>query len=687
MSSLLDTLLHALLRHRQDTDKPRPPGIALPQERAAASLSAPAAAELWDTDERAWLQESFAALLTQEDEPYAARYNQISAAFGLGLSGRVALLLALCPQWDRKYEQVFALLNYDLSATAPSAGIVWSACRLLDLPEDETAAFLWSPLSLRLLVKLPEGGLSLATPLIVHGSIAAAFHGSAELDMALSDVCTIYSPAQPLSQAVFGAGLIGQLTELFGRSIAEKTGGYAVALVGKAGSGRRFVLRHVAARFGCHVLCVDLCRLTDDDDKTQESCLEALEREFLLHPGFLAFTGCIGSLSAGKVTKIFERVARFAVLVWISTDADGLKILRQTQLSLCEIAMPAPGYGESEALFVQMSAGFALSAGLRLDEHVRGCRMLPGEIQKSLEAAQMMAYQRGVSEIGIEDIKRGMASQRNRTAGELGTVITPYYTWDDMIITQANINLMKLASSHLKYRSRVGEAWGLDRRHAYGKGVCVLLYGSPGTGKTMAAHVLANEAGMDLYKVDGAQLVSKYIGETSKNLSEVFRQADSGNMILFFDEADAVFGKRSQVSDSHDRYANSDTAVLLQRIEQYDGMTILATNLASNIDEAFRRRITYAITFIPPNETERQALWNLMLRGIPAKKLDIPYLAKFELTGSGIRSVVTSACYMAASKEEIIEMPYLVQALCTFMAKSGTNLSQSDLMPYGVLKN
>src|SRR5439155_19955648 len=175
--------------------------------------------------------------------------------------------------------------------------------------------------------------------------------------------------------------------------------------------------------------------------------------------------------------------------------------------------------------------------------------------------------------------------------------------WDDLILSSATLRQVHEVAGAIKYRHLVYAEWGFEHRLASGKGLKVLFSGASGTGKTMTAGVIARDLGLDLYKIDLSSVVSKYIGETEKNLDRIFRAAQSSNAILFFDEADARFGKRSEVKDAHDRYANIEVAYLLQKTEEYEGFVILATNLAQNMDDAFKRRMNYAVDFPFPDET------------------------------------------------------------------------------------
>ncbi|MBP7689761.1 MAG: ATP-binding protein, partial [Thermoflexales bacterium] len=223
--------------------------------------------------------------------------------------------------------------------------------------------------------------------------------------------------------------------------------------------------------------------------------------------------------------------------------------------------------------------------------------------------------------------------------------------------------------------------WGVGEKLASSSGVTVLFSGPPGTGKTMAAEVIAAELELDLYKIDLSTVVNKYIGETEKNLGRIFDEAASSNAILFFDEADAIFGKRSEVKDSHDRYANIEISYLLQRMEAYDGVTVLATNLRANMDEAFKRRLQFAVDFPFPDEAYRQRIWQTLFPpGVPrAADLDLGLMAKrFKLAGGNIRNIIISAAYLAAANGGIVNMDHLMHGARRELQKMGRLITDKD---------
>lgn len=308
-------------------------------------------------------------------------------------------------------------------------------------------------------------------------------------------------------------------------------------------------------------------------------------------------------------------------------------------------------------------------------------RMHVGEIAAVLKNAFYICCSHGKTQITGEDI---ILAIRQKNAGELGPFAElqdPCFGWDDMIVEDEVHKNLRYIVDRILYRNVVGQKWGYDNILKYGKGVCALFYGPPGTGKTMAARVLANELGIDLYRIDLSRMVSKYVGETQKNITQLFERAKNMDAILFFDEADAFFSKRTEVSDANDRNSNSEVAHLLQKLEEYEGISILATNLKDNIDDAFKRRFKYMVHFQLPAAEERRALWKKMLPDAAPREQDInlDYFAdKFELSGSEIKEVMVHAAYQAARQNKAVGNKELADAMMICMNKYGVTLTWED---------
>ena len=280
------------------------------------------------------------------------------------------------------------------------------------------------------------------------------------------------------------------------------------------------------------------------------------------------------------------------------------------------------------------------------------------------------------------DLHAACRLHSNRKLAELAQKITPHYTWDDLVLPDDQMAQLGEIYHQVQYRALVYDAWGFDRKLAMGKGVSILFAGPPGTGKTMAADVLAGALGLDLYKIDLSTVVSKYIGETEKNLARIFGEARTSNAILFFDEADALFGKRTQVRDAHDRYANVEISYLLQKMEEYDGVVVLATNLRKNLDEAFVRRLHVTVEFPMPDVADRRRIWAQIWPDATPRDpdLDLEFLARqIEVAGGSIRNIALAGAFLAAADGRVVTMAHLLRATHREYQKMGKLLTATDL--------
>ncbi len=265
---------------------------------------------------------------------------------------------------------------------------------------------------------------------------------------------------------------------------------------------------------------------------------------------------------------------------------------------------------------------------------------------------------------------------------KLAQHILPKATWDDIVLSEDQRRYLGHIADQVVQRSTVYNNWGFRRRSSRGLGITVLFAGESGTGKTMAAEILANHLKLNLYRIDLSSVVSKYIGETEKNLRRLFDAAEDGGALLFFDEADALFGKRSEVKDSHDRYANIEINYLLQRLEAYQGLAILATNMKSGLDEAFTRRLRFTIMFLKPDETYRQRIWQKIFPSeTPVEGLDYSYLArKFKLAGGSIYNAALNAAFMATAAGTPVSMPHVLEAVRIELLKEERLLNEKDFI-------
>jgi hypothetical protein len=263
---------------------------------------------------------------------------------------------------------------------------------------------------------------------------------------------------------------------------------------------------------------------------------------------------------------------------------------------------------------------------------------------------------------------------------DLAQRIEPAATWEELVLPEAQRQLLHEITAHVRQRTKVYETWGFAEKGERGLGISALFAGSSGTGKTMAAEVLARELSLDLYRIDLSSVVSKYIGETEKNLRRVFDAAEEGGAILLFDEADALFGKRSEVKDSHDRYANIEVSYLLQRMESYRGLAILTTNLKNALDPAFLRRLRFIVQFPFPDAAQRAEIWRRIFPArTPTHELDLPKLSRLNIAGGNIRNIALNSAFLAAEANEPVCMPHLLRAARSEYAKLEKPLTDSEI--------
>lgn len=354
------------------------------------------------------------------------------------------------------------------------------------------------------------------------------------------------------------------------------------------------------------------------------------------------------------------------------------------------IDVPALEFDERRTLWRSQLGDAPAIAPDVLDDVTGKFRLSTRGIEDAARAAQGSALWRDPSHpvVEVDDLYVAARAQSMPILSTLARKVAPHYRWDDIVLPPDTIEQLREMCGMVEHRHLVYETWGFDRKLALGKGVMALFAGQSGTGKTMAADVIAGALGLDLYKIDLSGVVSKYIGETEKNLGSIFSEAENSNAILFFDEADALFGKRSEVKDAHDRYANIETAYLLQRMEEYSGAVILATNLKMNLDEAFSRRLHFVIDFPMPEEDDRRRIWiSTMPADLPrTPDIDFVFLARqFKISGGNIRNIVLAGAFIAASEGVAMGMAHLIRATRREYQKLGRMVTEAEFGQYVAL--
>ncbi len=289
----------------------------------------------------------------------------------------------------------------------------------------------------------------------------------------------------------------------------------------------------------------------------------------------------------------------------------------------------------------------------------------PDSIARATVLAESYAALRSSDDHCIrgEDLWQACRQQAGPQLEQLAQKVVPCYDWDDIVVPPEVLRQLREITEQVAHRPAVYQGWGFGKKLSRGRGISALFSGASGVGKTMAAEVMAQHLKLDLYRIDLAGVVSKYIGETEKNLRRVFDAAERSGAILFFDEADALFGKRSEVKDSHDRYANIEVNYLLQRMEDYRGLAILATNMKSFLDSAFMRRLRFIVDFPYPDSAQRMEIWRRVFPpAAEVRELDFQVLSRLEIPGGNIRNIAVNAAFLAVSEGAAIGMDHVMKA-------------------------
>lgn len=466
-------------------------------------------------------------------------------------------------------------------------------------------------------------------------------------------------------------------------------------VTGPVGSGKRRFAQEVAALLDRDLLCVDIKGIYNTYEDFAMG-LSVANREAMLHNAVLCLFGwetLILPTTAedanfhAQITALHLNVCRAldALLAWhpqtivvtCQNSVSFAPVLKSRNVEALRLTMP--DHKTSRRLW-----DLALPEKIRDDScdiqaYAENFHLTPGQIR---EAVREAAYASQPDEhVHSEFIIGAVKAQMRHRLSEHATLIEKTYRWEDLIVNKdVEMQLHEIVYRY-QYRARVLDDWGLGDRFGHDIGLSALFDGPPGTGKSMCAALIANEIGIDIYQVDLSRVMSKYVGETEKNLAQIFNEAENAQAMLLFDECDSLFGQRTNVKNSNDKYANLEVNYLLQRIERFPGVAILTTNFPAGIDEAFARRLSLRVSFPKPSKAERARLWQSMLRSsrLPKGKIDYRELAtEFEISGGYIKNAILRAAFMAASTDGVVDQDTLYQAARIEMKSMGMLVSHSD---------
>lgn len=630
-------------------------------------------------------------------------WKHIVNEFNLSPFEQDVLLLALAPEIDLKYETLYAYLNNDVTRKWPTYDM---ALRLFStdapqrmglrsylLPE----ATLFSSGLLQPIHTSPEHPSWLASGFSLTSGVSQYVLGLPFRDPRLSSptryrVLTIGWDEVPLSASLRSP--LQQVVHLFRHAASNKPSPMLV-FEGRYGAGRGLAAEAICRDLGLSLLHVDIKAACSSADGLQK-IMQGLVLQQRLQPMgiYLEQADALFDKEGHPLLEGYRVMKQLAQIkgpiFFVCAQGTNWRELMRGQRYLA-FHFGDPDYNERRQLWELYTAQEGSSL---LDPELEAIAnrfvLTPGQIKDAVSTAvDGNSIKNGAAEVlSLDALSEAARAQSDQSLGSLAVKVNTIYTWDDLVLPSITLRQIKEIAAAIKYRHVVYSQWGFERRIALGKGLKVLFAGASGTGKTMTARVIARELGLDLYKIDLSGVVSKYIGETEKNLDRIFRASHSSNAILFFDEADALFGKRSEVKDAHDRYANIEVAYLLQKMDEHEGAVILASNLSKNIDDAFSRRMHYIVDFPLPDELHRERLWCGMF---PAEAplgedVDFRFLARqFPIAGGDIKNVALDAAFLAVQDGRIITMKQLINAMARQMLKQGKIPSTTDFKHYYAL--
>jgi AAA+ superfamily predicted ATPase len=646
-----------------------------------------------DADGSQWL-EYLSRMDRHVDERLAASRHQglevplvrLARLFRLTAFEAQCVLVCLAPELDRRYETLYGYLQDDVTQKRPTVGLVLDLFCTTD--EERLAARApfdpQAPLFRYRLCRPTDAALDHALPLLrrplaLDDRIVDFLLGRKRMDRRLDDVARMVPPDDTTPLAA-DRELTGRMLAAIERS-CEQTGAQALFhLYGPRGAGTRSIAETVCRELGVPLIVADIERILAGSQPFADA-IGLLVREALLWPAAL----CLEHLDA-LLDDAVRNAPHLRSLVTAAGLSSRLTFTTGRRAWLPQpLADDRPFFGVEVRLPDSATSRTVWENCGRLlpdvaDEVDWGnlasrFRFGPDQIRDALVLAQNLTRWRpGAGQVTMADLNEACRTLGATRLTSLAGKVEHRQKWNDIVLPAHPLALLTELCNEARHRQVVLGRWGFDRKLSLGKGLTAMFSGPPGTGKTMAAQITAGELDLDLHRIDLSQVVSKYVGDTEKNLRQVFEDAEASNAILFFDEADALFGKRSDVKDAHDRYANIEVGYLLQKMEEFQGIAILATNLRQNLDDAFVRRLRFIIEFPFPDEEHRARIWRVTFPEQAPLGSDVDFTAlarDVRLAGGHIRNIGLTAAYYAAGDGGTIQMAHLLRAAAREYEKLG----------------
>jgi ATP-dependent 26S proteasome regulatory subunit len=601
--------------------------------------------------------------------------DALCASFGLSAFERDVLLLTAGMELDARFASACAAAQGDPRRTSPTFSLA-----LAMLTQAHWSALIpTAPLRRWRLVEIGQGETLLTSPLRIDERILHYLTGLSYVDERLAGLVDIVESQGVGSLAPSHERLVGQIVVLFSQPNRTPRRPH-VLLCGDDGLAKRQMAAAASERLDCRLYRLSPSSLPQAPQEL-DMVIRLWTREAVLTRSILlieqegtdasevardrALNAFLDGLGAPLILSVRERRGAGHVHgLTLEVDPPSQQERRQLWTEILGTSGSAlNGAVESVSRQFHVGASAIQAAGVALSSMEGECDGQPCSEQKQADR--------------LWEICRRQARPR---LDELAQRIEPSATWEDLVLPEPQRETLSEITVHVRHRHTVYETWGFAAKGSRGLGISALFAGTSGTGKTMAAEVLAHSLRLDLYRIDLSQVVSKYIGETEKNLRKVFDAAEGAAAILLFDEADALFGKRSEVKDSHDRYANVEVSYLLQRMEAYRGLAILTTNMKGALDQAFLRRIRFVIQFPFPDLAQRAEIWRRIFpKAVPAEGLDWERLARLNVSGGHIRNIAMNATFLAAEEGGGITMRHLLQAARGEYAKLEKPLTEAEI--------
>ncbi|QTA89101.1 ATP-binding protein [Desulfonema magnum] len=605
---------------------------------------------------------------TERKEPVEAAGSALDILCSVfGLSGFEKNILLLCAgiETEGDFAGLCAKVLGDEKQTYPTFSLGLSA-----LPDPHWSALTPdAPLRKWRLIEVEAGRSLVHSPLRIDEFALHYLAGVPQMDARLKRFvrCVKNDEALVLSHKKLADRIVKTLI----KAVENFDRPPVVQLCGKAGAGKTAIASSVCSMLD-HELCVMPEYLLPPDPEGLEHFTRLWIREAALNSRVLMID-CHGTNDTNPV--------RYGTIVHILEQSTGLvmlscrdrKSLRHCQTAVFDVQKPESAeqekiwrnYIKEDSADVSSDIGKIVS---QFDMSVSSIRSawisISGNNRNGDNRSDLWNACRFQTRQGMDGLARGITSNTG---------------WDDLVLPEAQMKTLRNIAIHARHRQKVYEHWGFAAKLSRGLGITALFAGASGTGKTMAAEVLANELQLDLYRIDLSAVVSKYIGETEKQLRRVFDSAEAGGAILVFDEADALFGKRSEVKDSHDRHANIEVSYLLQRMEDYKGIAILTTNLKDALDTAFMRRIRFIVDFPFPDTEQRERIWQRIFPSdTPTRDVDTARLSQLNIPGGNIRNIALNAAFLAAEADKSVSMEHLLEAAQGEYAKMERSLTRAE---------